>query len=521
MSHRRGASPWCLAIALAISLAWSPSIPSLQGQVTLQPALEARPEERSVREQWQVIYLGEDRIGYASSREQKVQQDKQTIIQTRSEMHMTVKRFGQELKMTTLLEIDETERGGLLSFRFEMQNPPAATTLTTGRYDDGSTQPGGRQLVVETTTAGQKRVQRVPLDGEVKSPAYQDRLLRERPLQPGQTHAFTTFLPELGKVSNVRLMATGFESVKLLDGNRQKLLKVRIEQSALPTMSVVAFLDESGEPLKTDTPFLAMSMSTYTVDKTEALKAIAGTELDIAVSTLIHLEAPLRKGHQTTKAVYRVSTPGNDPASFLIADETQGIERVDANTVLLTVTKVPLPEGFKTVAVDRAYLENSQYVQSDDYEVVQHARRAAAGETNPARIAARMERYVHEKLTKKNFSTALASAAEVADSLEGDCTEHAVLLAAMLRAARIPSRIAVGLVYVERQSCFGGHMWTEAWLDGKWVPLDATLGQGGTGAAHIKLGVSSFGDEGTAPITAFLPLLQVLGSMKIELVSAE
>ena len=71
----------------------------------MQPALEPRPEERSVREQWQVIYLGEDRIGYASSREQKVQRDKQTIIQTRSEMHMTVKRFGQELKMTTLLEI--------------------------------------------------------------------------------------------------------------------------------------------------------------------------------------------------------------------------------------------------------------------------------------------------------------------------------------------------------------------------------------------------------------------------------
>ena len=108
-----------------------------------------------------------------------------------------------------------------------------------------------------------------------------------------------------------------------------------------------------------------------------------------------------------------------------------------------------------------------------------------------------MEKYVRDKLEKKNFSTALASAAEVAEKLEGDCTEHAVLLAAMLRAKQIPSRVAVGIVYVElnKQPSFGGHMWTEAWLDDKWVPLDATLGRGGTHAGHIKLGDSSFADK--------------------------
>jgi hypothetical protein len=508
------------ALALSIGL----------GLVSLfhaEPARCADPNPRhkraknQVTEQWQVIHLGKDRIGYSRSTETKRRVEGRTLVMTENEMRMTVKRFSQELKMTTLLSTTETVRGDLLSFTFEMKNPPAGSLTMTGTVDESRTDPGTRMLLLETTTAGRKREQRIPLRAGVKSPAYVDRFVRNRPLTPGEVRTLDTFLPELGKTSTVRLTASGMASVKLLDGERVDLLKVRIEQSALPTMPVVAYLDETGKTLRTDTPFLTSAMSTYTVSKEEALKAIAGAELDIAVNSLIHLKKPLRRGHRTSKAVYRISTPGDDPANYLVADEGQKIEPVDDETVLLTVKTLPMPGGYKKVAIDPEYLENSQYLQADDFRVQQHAKRATGGELNPARAAVRLERYVSEKLTQKNFSTALASAAEVAQNLEGDCTEHAVLLAAMLRASKIPSRVAVGLVYIESRSSFGGHMWTEAWIDGQWIPLDATLGRGGIGAAHIKLAQSSFSDEGAAPVTAFLPLLRVLGSMQIEVVSAE
>ena len=91
----------------------------------------------------------------------------------------------------------------------------------------------------------------------------------------------------------------------------------------------------------------------------------------------------------------------------------------------------------------------------------------------------------------KNFSQAFATAAEVARSLEGDCTEHAVLLAALCRARKIPARVAFGLVYYPPQKGFAYHMWNEVWIADRWVPLDATLGLGGIGADHIKLGDSN------------------------------
>jgi len=91
----------------------------------------------------------------------------------------------------------------------------------------------------------------------------------------------------------------------------------------------------------------------------------------------------------------------------------------------------------------------------------------------------------------------------------------------MLRAKGIPSRVAVGLVYVDSLSAFGGHMWTEANLNGQWIPLDATLGRGGIGAAHIKLSDSSLSDDGPSAISSFAPLMLVIGQLKIDVKSVE
>ena len=62
-------------------------------------------------------------------------------------------------------------------------------------------------------------------------------------------------------------------------------------------------------------------------------------------------------------------------------------------------------------------------------------------------------------------------------------------------------------------------MWTEAWLDGRWVPLDATLGKGGIGVGHIKLADSALSNDGPAPVLSFLPLMNVLEDVEIECVS--
>jgi hypothetical protein len=62
----------------------------------------------------------------------------------------------------------------------------------------------------------------------------------------------------------------------------------------------------------------------------------------------------------------------------------------------------------------------------------------------------------------------------------GDCTEAAVLLAALGRAAGIPTRVASGLVYARDAyhgvgNVFTPHSWVLAYVDGQWRSSDAAL----------------------------------------------
>ena len=135
------------------------------------------------------------------------------------------------------------------------------------------------------------------------------------------------------------------------------------------------------------------------------------------------------------------------------------------------------------------------------------------------KTAIALEKYVSQTIKKKNFSQAFATAAEVAQSLEGDCTEHAVLMAALCRARKIPARVAFGLVYYPPQQGFAYHMWNEVWIADRWVALDGTLGMGGVAADHIKLGDSSL--NGTTGLAAMLPVVNVFGQLELKVVSAE
>ena len=165
------------------------------------------------------------------------------------------------------------------------------------------------------------------------------------------------------------------------------------------------------------------------------------------------------------------------------------------------------PEAMKAMAPN-------SYLQSDSEEIIALARRAV-GETKDAALAARqIESFVAGYITTKDLSIGYASAVEIARNREGDCTEHAVLTAAMCRAVGIPARLAVGVVYVGnfigRKNVFGGHAWAEAYVGDKWLALDAAMVPAGFGPGHITLAT------GNGEPADFFALASTLGYFKIE-----
>ena len=56
----------------------------------------------------------------------------------------------------------------------------------------------------------------------------------------------------------------------------------------------------------------------------------------------------------------------------------------------------------------------------------------------------------------------IPNALEVLQSKKGDCNEHTVLFNAFARAAGIPAKTVVGVVYL--RGAFYYHAWSEVWL---------------------------------------------------------
>jgi transglutaminase-like putative cysteine protease len=84
----------------------------------------------------------------------------------------------------------------------------------------------------------------------------------------------------------------------------------------------------------------------------------------------------------------------------------------------------------------------------------------------------------------------------------------------MCRAAGVPARVAIGMVYAEPYGGFGFHMWNEVYVNRRWVAIDSAFNESEVDAVHIKLADSSL--AGGSPYESFLSVVRVFDRTKLE-----
>lgn len=86
-----------------------------------------------------------------------------------------------------------------------------------------------------------------------------------------------------------------------------------------------------------------------------------------------------------------------------------------------------------------------------------------------------LEEFVFDHIDTKNYAHGYEIASAVARSKEGDCTEHAVLLTALLRMFDYPARIVMGpFVYLAEEPMAFLHAWAEYNDGARWIGVDGT-----------------------------------------------
>lgn len=114
---------------------------------------------------------------------------------------------------------------------------------------------------------------------------------------------------------------------------------------------------------------------------------------------------------------------------------------------------------------------------------------------NADKVAGLVMRYVYALLPDKRHTFSMADAVSTLSSGAGDCTEHSVLFASLMRAQGIPTRLVAGL-YLTRGGLWGYHMWAAYWNGTAWLSIDPGNAVYRPGALYVALGrgVSQFSD---------------------------
>lgn len=139
----------------------------------------------------------------------------------------------------------------------------------------------------------------------------------------------------------------------------------------------------------------------------------------------------------------------------------------------------------------KVWRQPSPWIESDDQDIAKLATKLADRNLTDTEKMDQLGRFARRRIRDVDFMGHY-SASDTMKRRKGDCGEDAVLLAALGRAAGIPTRVAAGMVYSRAEyhgasNVFMPHIWTQAYIDGRWTTFDISLG--GFDASHILTSV--------------------------------
>lgn len=488
--------------------------PAIAGVPNAPANANATAKGRIIQEAWDVAYLNGKRGGYVHLLVEEVPHPSgKTIIRASRDMKLTVRRHGDIATVQVIAGTDELPDGRVLgTFMTQMLGKQI------GQQVRGVVDPDGKQLHL-TSQGNPPLNKRIPWGPGVLGTYGELQMLNNRrpALQKGDQFDYRIFEPLINVVVTIRGVVEDFEEVSI-GGGRPRLMRVASVPDIIAGMQMpgnLMWFDANYEVRRSATRMPGMgNLVMERADQATATAPIPPAQLPVVEdSQSIYLSQRIPQAHSARQIVYRLTLPKDrDPTETFARDARQEIRNVKDKSFDLVVTGVRTPPE-KAATGDKGpgaeFLESNYFITSDDPQVKQQAAAAVGRESDSWRKALMIERWVNQNMKVMNFSEAMAPAAHVAQTLSGDCTEYAMLAAAMCRAAGVPSRTAIGVVYVDAPRAFlGFHMWTEVYVRGAWLAIDATLGQGGVGPGHVKICDHSW--HGMRAMTPLLPIMRVM-----------
>lgn len=445
------------------------------------------PEERLPWHAWDIQYLGGKRIGYSHlevSRGENLVRIKRTTV-------FELLRGGEAVQYKIDLEALEYPDGRLASFT-ERTSTGANTNTLEGQLLNN-------KLTLITNNASGSAQSSIPWEDGTWGVLEIQAMLLSGPMQPGEKKTGRILVPKLRKIIPVELVAGAPEVTSLPGGITEELLPVEVTMTSGETsLRSRNWIDDKGEILKA-VALDGTLASTFRAPPEVATRIADEYRLKTLLGQSVVFQGNPPPNSKT--AAYAVDGSNMDLYAAWSKNVRQSVKSVSAlrsEVTVLDVSDAKAMSQIEPLPPEEEDLEASTQIPAQHPAIQDLAVELASGATQPRPLALALTQGVQRKLKKTDFEAGIATALETARRREGDCTEHAMLLVALLRNRGIPARVASGLKIDEGVSRLVFHMWTEAWVDDRWLPLDAMTG-GIAGVDCLKMSDSSLAGENPYP----------------------
>jgi hypothetical protein len=461
--------------------------PRLHAIVLLLPLLW--PCTVLAEERWYIFSIGDTPVGWVS--------EEFNGLRARSTVSARLTRLGKSIDMRFETTTAEGEDGSLQSLAYEalLSRQPLRVEVRVE---------GDR---VRIGTPPQERfVDRGP--DTLVGPIGAVRLTAARLRAKGDRVDYAIFSPELQRVARVSrvTVATG-ERSQCADA---PLTRVEETIEGLPTTRTL-WVDAAGIMVADSITGPFGPMTTCRATKAAALAASGTLPADLYEKTLARSNVRVADPFAIDRIVVRVRARD---ASHVLPDFTAHNQRVTTPGVVEISRAARTGSNGAAAVVDREFLEPNALVESGNPDIVRIA--ASMKTSDPYETALALTAWTAANLTM-DAGIVMAPASELVRDRRATCMGYATLLAALARAAGLPSRVVMGYVYYG--GIWGGHAWTEMFVEGAWLPFDAAVFAPGVASAmRLSVGASSLADGGGALQG---PLAALFGRVDIDTIEYE
>ena len=455
-------------------------------------------------ERWYSVYIGDQKVGYIVQSRTENSQGLQPVIETSVESRTELNRLNNRVELYFKGSYIESSLGELIAFRGESRL--SSQTVKT----EVEVNPG--ELVIRTMLGDKADTRTVSFAGKIAGPEGL-RLISLQSLKGnGDTVSFQMYSAEMTRIVRGTRTVTGRETLAGPNGEID-CLKVLDTYENLPVKRTL-WLDSDGFEVKTSDPSPFGEITARFAEKSEAsILASAALPDEVYERTLGLSNIRLPQARLLESVTIKITHKKPELGWPALEGEYQHVLEKGADVLVLRIDRPSLPDSEKTAADMSDYLKSNVYLDAEDPLVQRTAKEIVAKEQDTYRKAILLKNWVSRKMNF-DLGITLAPSSEVMRNLRGTCAAYASLLASLARAAGIPSRYLMGYVYLN--GIWGGHAWTEAYVNGAWIPLDAAVnGPGIADAARFYFSRTTL-HEG--PGEATLGGQQLYGNIDIKIV---